>query len=819
MRSQADPQFSALSDRVKTGKINERDIAFFNSRIVDCPSERVNENFKSGKLSIIVTTNSKKDFINHQKLEQLLPEEKEFVCDSKDRVVNLPDDNDLPVSLKRNAGRTGNLQTRLKLKVGAPVVITANNTKRKYREDGLVNGARGYVQAIQVSKDDPEKVEVVWVVFNNEDIGKLYRFEHRHLRSNFNPGHKLATPILPVRRTFKTNFGNIEYQRQNFALSLAYAVTAHKCQGLTLDEVIIDFGPEPDLKIKAFIIAGSFYVALTRVRLGKNVYLKSFDVSYIQVNEAIEKKIEAMIACRSYVFKKVYLDNEVFETSSKEIKVGYLNINGLLEGCHLNYFDADKNLLNVDLMVLAETKLMPNVKTQIIEDQLQNWKILDRFDAESGKKNMGLLLLTPKEKSYNKFESVTHHTSKRNNCLQIQGIIVRLKCKLSFGFVYCRSSPNDEDIHYINKVYGNCDGLMGDLNLSIRIKSQKTKLRTICGDCKFSALNEITRAISNNQLDYIIIDKKFKDHIFSTSYYNFISDHKSITLRIGLGGNTLRPEILQKLNFDEESHLKPKSFTRKLSFSESSSESDMVISSGTSDSVSDLEEEMNSSSIKRFNRKFLNVDASTCWLNSCLQLLLTALDRFEDITFLFSDLGCELLSLRNSEADSLNPQIFKDILVTTEDTRIAKRLSDVTGSFNDEVEARNEERIILRERHNLKEGYQCVRDLFLCLQANNDSWPEVCSILEFKVSQSTTCIACGHQNSLEVAQMYLELQVPEENSSLNIRVEEFFNQSELVTMKCEDGCQKIVQAEKRARLVCGLETKFFCGYLIKSNSK
>ena len=64
MRSQADPQFSALSDRVKTGKINERDIAFFNSRIVDCPSERVNENFKSGKLSIIVTTNSKKDVIN-----------------------------------------------------------------------------------------------------------------------------------------------------------------------------------------------------------------------------------------------------------------------------------------------------------------------------------------------------------------------------------------------------------------------------------------------------------------------------------------------------------------------------------------------------------------------------------------------------------------------------------------------------------------------------------------------------------------------------------------------------------------------------------
>ena len=161
MRSQADPQFSALSDRVKTGNISEMDIAFFHSRVVDCPSERVNENFKSGKLSIIVTTNSKKDFINHQKLEQLLPDEKEFVCNSIDRVFNLPDDNDLPVSLKGNVRRTANLQTQLELKVGAPIVVTANNPKKRYKEDGLVNGARGYVQAIQVSKDDPEKVEVV----------------------------------------------------------------------------------------------------------------------------------------------------------------------------------------------------------------------------------------------------------------------------------------------------------------------------------------------------------------------------------------------------------------------------------------------------------------------------------------------------------------------------------------------------------------------------------------------------------------------------------------------------------------------------------
>ena len=105
-----------------------------------------------------------------------------------------------------NPGKTGNLLSELKLKIGAPVVITTNHTKQKYREDGIVNGARGYVQSIQVSKDDLDKVEIIWIVFNKESIGRLYRFEHNYLRKSYNPGHELATPILPQRKNFTVKF-------------------------------------------------------------------------------------------------------------------------------------------------------------------------------------------------------------------------------------------------------------------------------------------------------------------------------------------------------------------------------------------------------------------------------------------------------------------------------------------------------------------------------------------------------------------------------------------------------------------------------------
>ena len=112
MRSQKDPCFSDLCDRVGRGKQTEDDEEFLKSRIMINPSESSNDSFKEGKLSIIVTTNSKRELINNQKLEELLPNEREFNCNSIDRVANLPVGSALPQKINENPGRTGNLQTR-----------------------------------------------------------------------------------------------------------------------------------------------------------------------------------------------------------------------------------------------------------------------------------------------------------------------------------------------------------------------------------------------------------------------------------------------------------------------------------------------------------------------------------------------------------------------------------------------------------------------------------------------------------------------------------------------------------------------------------
>ena len=86
-----------------------------------------------------------------------------------------------------------------------------------------------------------------------------------------------------------------------------------------------------------------------------------------------------------------YLEDKIFTDESEEVKLGYLNINGLKN--KVEDIDADKNLLNLDCLILAETKLSPEM-----EVNLENWNI-SRFDFEdtnSKSPHLGMAFLSKK---------------------------------------------------------------------------------------------------------------------------------------------------------------------------------------------------------------------------------------------------------------------------------------------------------------------------------------------------------------------------------------------------------------------------------------
>ena len=73
---------------------------------------------------------------------------------------------------------------------------------------------------------------------------------------------------------------------------------------------------------------------------------------------------------------------------------------------------------------------------------------------------------------------------------------------------------------------------------------------------------------------------------------------------------------------------------------------------------------------------------------------------------------------------------------------------------------------------------------------------------------STKCISCGNKNQSELNQLYIEMDVPPNNSKLNEFVEECFNGVCNVEYHCNDGCNQKNGAENRGTLKCCKDTEF-----------
>merc|ERR1712082_40126 len=108
---------------------------------------------------------------------------------------------------------------------------------------------------------------------------------------------------------------------------------------------------------------------------------------------------------RSYQMKKVYNIEKIF-VKGNDLKVGYLNINALLNAHHAEYINGDHNLRGLNFLALGETHLTSKISSEQIENVLPNWTIKSRFDSPDEKPHMGLLILAPKNSKVKfKFEA------------------------------------------------------------------------------------------------------------------------------------------------------------------------------------------------------------------------------------------------------------------------------------------------------------------------------------------------------------------------------------------------------------------------------
>ena len=138
---------------------------------------------------------------------------------------------------KASADDAGGLEPVVILAKYAQVMLTSN----LWVEVGLVNGARGTIQAICYKIGGPPSLPLaIMVKFQNYSGPTLHD----------------TVPITPVQRTWSSS--GVQCSRLQIPLKLAWAVTIHKSQGLTLDKAVINIG-------KKEFSSGLTFVACSRV--------------------------------------------------------------------------------------------------------------------------------------------------------------------------------------------------------------------------------------------------------------------------------------------------------------------------------------------------------------------------------------------------------------------------------------------------------------------------------------------------------------------------------------------------------------------------
>jgi ATP-dependent exoDNAse (exonuclease V) alpha subunit len=153
---------------------------------------------------------------------------------------------------------------RFVLKVGARVMFTKNNMGAGYVNGtlgeviGFVNGGDGSDASVADASDEPSAFEAnpVIMTFDKKRI-ILGRTQHKIEEQ-----------------------GKMKAFVSQLPLKLAWAITVHKSQGMTLDAAEIDLGRAFD--------RGMGYVALSRVRRLENITLVGFNAVALQVSPRVQ---------------------------------------------------------------------------------------------------------------------------------------------------------------------------------------------------------------------------------------------------------------------------------------------------------------------------------------------------------------------------------------------------------------------------------------------------------------------------------------------------------------------------------------------------
>merc|ERR1711895_358830 len=478
-----DQEYSLLQEQIAIGKVSQDMYEKLNERVqAICDTEDNNDWYKDGKQIMITPTHDTKDRFNEKQLRNLNGEMKLFAAkdNPSKRTPILPNFKNL------NEKKTKGLLTMLQIKIGCPIKITININKK----DSLVNGTFGYVCDVDEDQD------IIWCIFSNK-VGEV-------TRRNFWKSHdiyKNAIPIVRHTEQLKLTYEGKQYtfKRSQFPLVLGYAITCHASQGITKERVIIDYtGTRPKHAL--------FSVPFSRGKTLDGIFLKSFKKQYVYCDPQVLNEYDRLEKSAMYQFSNTYLyvnwliNASTKEPSFEEIKMSYLNINGLVHSDHLECLRSDINLISSDIICIAETKLCPG---ENIDVSLNDFDIVDKMDNQQGKKSMGMIIY--KRKTIEYCDVIAFNNP------DYQCFVCRISCG-TVCFIYINPKINIAKLDELMNILTNFSyqenflALIGDLNIRSEIGlDTSTKLMEIFQKLHVKSAFKCSTHNLDGQLDYVLM--------------------------------------------------------------------------------------------------------------------------------------------------------------------------------------------------------------------------------------------------------------------------------------------------------------------------
>ncbi|XP_062574797.1 uncharacterized protein LOC134236639 [Saccostrea cucullata] len=236
--------------------------------------------------------------------------------------------------------KSDGLPSSLILSVNARVMLTRNCNV----EDGLVNGVMGHICQFAFVENSDKIVKAVGVVFDNKEVGK---------KSGQNTKDGNIVFIERVQEEMKDKVTTVV--RHQFPIKLSWACTAHKVQGMTTNNVVVNLD-------KVFA-PGQAYVALSRVTSKNGLFIDTEDPVQLQKTIYADPEVKAAL---NEMLKYTFVDSSRTLLANGK-KIVLHNIQSLSN--HFEDLKNDARIRQASIICLTETWLRSGEKIENYELQ------------------------------------------------------------------------------------------------------------------------------------------------------------------------------------------------------------------------------------------------------------------------------------------------------------------------------------------------------------------------------------------------------------------------------------------------------------------